>query len=71
MVEIEEFHPDMLVFIDETGCEMRNLVRKYDLRGISDVSHQLFVYGKCVSAIVVMSTRGVEDAYLVDSNING
>ena len=71
MVEIEEFHPDMLVFIDETGCEIHNLVRKYDLRGISYVSHQLFVYRKRISAIVVMSTRGVEDAYLVDSNING
>ena len=41
MVEIEEFDPDMLVFIDETGCERRNLVRKYGcgVRGIPPVSH--------------------------------
>ena len=73
MVEIEEFHPDMLVFIDETGCERRNLVRKYGygLRGIPPVSHQLLVYGKRVSAIGVITTRGVEDAYLVDGNVNG
>ena len=48
MVETEEFYSDLLVFIDETGCERCNLVRKYGygLRGIPLASHQLFVYGK-------------------------
>ena len=39
----------------------------YDLRGIPPVSHQLFVkYGKHISTIGVMTTKGVEDAYLAD-----
>ena len=29
MVEIEPFDPEILVFIDETGCDKRNLVRQY------------------------------------------
>ena len=48
MVEIEGFDSNMLVFIDETGCKGRNLVRKhgYGVMGIPSVSHQLVVYGK-------------------------
>ena len=73
MVEMEEFDPDMFVFIDETGCERRNLVRTYGygLRGIPPISHHLVVYGKRISAIGIMTTRGVEDAYLVDGPVNG
>ena len=73
MVETEEFYSDLLVFIDETGCERCSLVRKYGygLRGIPLASHQLFVYGKRISAIGIMTTRGVEDAYLVNGIVNG
>ena len=71
MVETEEFYSDLLVFIDETGCERCNLVRKYGLRRIPLASHQLFVYGKRISAIGIMTTRGVEDAYLVNGIVNG
>lgn len=48
MVEIEEFDPGMLIFIDETGCEMCSLERKYGycLRGIQPISHQLLVFWK-------------------------
>ena len=73
MVEIEAFDPDIIVFIDETGCDRQNLVRcfGYGLRGITPVNQQLLVYGQRISAIGVMSTRGIEDAYLVEGNVNG
>jgi len=29
MTEISQFHPDMLIWIDETGSERRNSIRKY------------------------------------------
>ena len=56
----------------QLSCERCNLVQKcsYGLREIPPVSHQLLVYGKRISAIGIMTTRGVEDAHLVDGNVN-
>ena len=64
MVGIEAFDPEMLVFIDETGCDKRNLVRQYGygVRGLTPVTHKFVVYGKRISAIGVMTTEGIEDA---------
>ena len=73
MAEIEAFDPDMLVFLDETGCDKRNSIRQfgYGLRGITPVTHKLDIYGKRISAIGVMTTRGIEDTYLIEGNVNG
>ena len=73
MAEIEAFDPDMLVFLDETDCEKRNSIRQfgYGLRGITPVTHKLDIYGKRISAIGVMTTRGIEDTYLIEGNVNG
>ena len=72
MVGIEVFDPEMLVFIDETGCDKRNLVRQYGygVRGLTPVTHKFVVHGKRVSAIGIMTTEGIEDAYLVEGNVN-
>lgn len=73
MVEIEAFDSEMLVFIDETGCDKRNLIRQYGygVRGLTPVTHKYIVYGKRISAIGVMTTEGIEDAYLVEGNVTG
>ena len=73
MAEIEAFDPDMLVFLDETGCDKRNSMRQfgYGLRGITPVTHKLDIYGKRISAIGVMTTRGIEDTYLIEGNVRG
>ena len=70
--EVLEFDPSMLVFVDETGSDRRNSVRKYgySLRGMTPVTHQLCVYGKRMSAIGVLTTRGIEDSYIVEDNVN-
>lgn len=73
MAEIEAFDADMLVFIDETGCDKRNSIRQfgYGIRGITPVAHHLLSYSKRISGIGIMSTRGIEDVYLVERSVNG
>lgn len=73
MNEMEAFDPHMLVFVDETGCERRNSVRQYGygLRGMTPVQHQITVGGKRLSGIGVLTTRGMEDVYLVEGSVNG
>ena len=73
MAEIEAFDPNMLVFIDETGCDKRNskCLFGYGIRGITPITHHLLGGGKRISAIGVMSTRGLEDVYLVEGSVNG
>ena len=73
MAEIEAFDPDMLVFLDRTGCDKRNSIRQfgYGLRGITPVTHKLDIYRKRISAIGVMTRRDIEDTYLIEGNVNG
>jgi len=70
--EIQEFKPEMLVFIDETGSDRRNSIRKYGygLRGLTPISYRLCLGGKRISAIGVLTTRGIEDSYIVEGNVN-
>ena len=50
MVEIEPFDPEMLDFIDETGCD--NICQYgYGIRGLTSVTHKFVVYGRHISAI--------------------
>ena len=73
MAEISVFDPQMLVWVDETGSARRNSVRAYgySLKGMRAVSYQLRVGGKRINAIGVMSMQGMEDAYIVEGNVNG
>ena len=73
MAEMSAFDPDMLVFIDETGSERRNSIRQYAyaLRGITPVQYQLFVYGKRISGIGILTSQGMEDVYIVVDSVNG
>ena len=73
IAEMSAFHPDMLVFIDETVSVRRNSIRRYGyaLRGITPVQYQLNVYGKRISSIGVLTMEGIEDVYIVEGNVNG
>ena len=75
MAEISLFHPDMLIWIDETGSDRKNSIRKYgySLRGTPAQVFQLRVGGKCISAIPILTTRGIEDVYryTLTETING
>ena len=73
LVEVLTYKPEMLVFIDETGSDRRHATRHYayQLREITPVDYRLFAYGKRISAIEVMTSRGIEDTYLVEGTVNG
>lgn len=73
MSEISLFDPDMLIWIDETGSTRRNNIRTfgYSLRGTRPRTHILRVSGERLSAIPVMTTRGIEDVYVCTGSVNG
>ena len=73
MAHISQYHPDMLIWIDETGSDRRKSVRRYgySLRGKPSRHTQLTVGGRRVSAIPVMTTKGIEDVYVTRDSVNG
>ena len=70
MVEISAYSPDMLIWIDETGSDRRNSIRQCSYSQTPQV-FQLRVGGKRISAIPVLTTRGIEDVYTSKETING
>lgn len=64
-------HPDMLVFVDETGTDRRDCMRRfgYSLRGRPAVSRKLLVRGQQVSAIVGMCCDGILDLCTVKGSV--
>ena len=73
MADLSMFEPEMIVWLDETGSDRRNSIRAYGcgLRGLTPVTHKLQVWGKRITAIGVMSMRGIEDAYIYEGSVNG
>ena len=71
--DVAMYKPEMLIFLDETGSDKRNSLRKYgySLRGKPAVSQKLLVRGKRVSAIAFMSVCGMLDLKIVEGNIDG
>ena len=62
----------MLVFVDETGCDKRKSFRQYGygVRGITPVNDHFLTYSDRISGISAISTRGVEDVYLVEGSVD-
>lgn len=62
-VDVSLYTPDMFVFIDETGADRRDTLRKYgySLRGKPATKKSLLVRGERVSAIACMSMDGILD----------
>lgn len=55
------FHRNMLVWVDETGCDRRSHIRKcgYAFRGEAPVYHRILHRGERISSIAAMSVDGV------------
>ena len=53
MAECEQYDADMLVFVDETGCDRRTSMRKfgYALKGM-DVSRTLYTHVACMHTFI-------------------
>ena len=73
MAEVSAFDPNMLIWIDETGSDRRNEIRKYgySLRGTRACTYQLRIGGKRLSAIPVLTTNGIEDVFVTAGTVNG
>ena len=73
MAEISMYDPDMLIWIDETGSARRNSIRQYgySLTGMPAQVHQLQMGGRWLSAILVLTTSGIEDVYVTSDSVDG
>ena len=67
------YTPDMFVFIDETGADRRDTLRKYgySLRGKPATKKSLLVRGQRVSAIACMSMDGILDVKIHKETTTG
>ena len=73
MADISVYDPSMLVWVDESGFDKRNAVRKYgySIKGAPLCNHHLFIRGIRYTAIPIVSMEGVHDVYIAEGNIDG
>jgi hypothetical protein len=73
LAEVVLYDPNLLVFVDETGSNRKDAMRKfgYSLRGQRCIAKKLLVRGKRVSAIATLSTERVLDVKFVTGNVSG
>lgn len=72
MANILQYPQDFIVWVDETGSDRRDALRKfgYALRGQPAICKRLLVRGERISAIVAMSSDGVEAYELSVGSMN-
>ena len=65
--------PEMFVFLDETGSDRRNALRRcgYSWRGKPAISHKLLVRGERISSIACISMKGVLECTMVTGSVDG
>ena len=73
MADISLFSRNMLVWVDETGCDKRDMLRRYgySLRGQRAVCRRLIVRGKRVSAVAALSMNGILDFSVTTNKVDG
>ena len=73
MAEVTAYDPRMLVWIDESGCDRRNCIRKwaYSIRGMTPRDHGLLARGVLYSAIPVVSLDGIHDVCFFEGTVDG
>lgn len=72
-LDVSMFNVEMLVFLDESGCDNCDSLRKkgYSLRGKPARKQRLFVRGEHVSVLCTMSVEGILSCNLVRGGVNG
>ena len=70
---ISQFTADYFVWVDETGSDARNHIRKYGyaLRGIASTYHRILCRGRRISAIAAISNSGLVGFELTYGTVNG
>ena len=71
--ELCVYSSDMFIFLDETGTDRRDALRRYaySWRGKLARAHRLLVRGQHLSSIAIMSTNGVLDCQVVTGGVDG
>ena len=72
IAEVQLYKADMFIFIDESGTDRRDSLRKfgYSMRGKRTRSHKLLARGKHISVIAAMSTHGMLDYRLAQGGVD-
>ena len=73
ILDVSLYSTDMFIFVDETGADKRNALRKfaYSIRGKSLRNHSLLIRGERISAIACMSINGLLDVKTVRGTTDG
>ena len=73
IANVAYFPKEMLVWVDETGCDKRDLLRKYGyaFRGERATCQRLLVWGRRISAIAALSCRGIVDVSITNQSVDG
>lgn len=71
-MQIYSGHPEMLVFVDETGADRRDCMRKfgYSLRGVPARAQKILWRGQRVNALTAMSMDGILDCYTTTGSVD-
>ena len=72
VAKVSMYRPEMLVYLDESGCDRRDCLRKkgYSLRGKPAKLQRLLVRGQRVSVIAFLSFVGLLDLQLVTEAVD-
>ena len=73
ILDVSLYSTDMFIFVDETGADKRNALRKfaYSNRGKPLRNHSLLIRGERISAIACMSINGLLDVKTVQGTTDG
>ena len=73
LAEAQLYNKEQLVWIDETGCDRRDQVRKfgYVLKGEQPVYHHLLHRGQHISAIAALASSGLVALDLTNGTVDG
>ncbi len=73
VLNVSVYRPEMLIFLDETGADRRNMLRKYgySVRGIPLKHQTLLVRGERVSAVAFMPVSGLLDVKVAKGTTDG
>ena len=73
MAEVLRYPRNFLVWVDETGSDNSDQIRKfgYALRGLPPLYHRFLVRGTRISSIVAMGCEGVLTFNMVTGTTNG
>ena len=71
--EVALYKAYFIIFVDETGCDRRNALRKYgySVRGKPPRCQKLLVRGQRISVIAAMTVRGILDLKIVRETVKG